>query len=299
MAAGITSAVGDYWVLCKPRVVALMLVTSAIGMLLASPTLPPLEVLLLGNLGIALCAGAAAAINHLADRHVDARMARTAGRPLPEGRLSPGRVLIFVLALGISGSLLLIWRINWLTAALTIAALFGYALVYTLYLKWATPLNIVIGGLAGAAPPLLGWAAVTGSLHPQPLLLVLIIYAWTPPHFWALALYRKREYAAAGVPMLPVTHGDRYTRWQILFYTLLLFASSLLPFAAGFHGLIYLLAALMLGLGYLYWAVILLLNKDPSISLGAFRYSIIYLAALFSAMLVDHYALPAGGRFLP
>ena len=279
----------DYLILSKPRVVALMLFTSLIGMLLASPGLPPMDIVVLGNLGIALCAASAAALNHLVDRQVDARMQRTSNRPLPEGRLSQRQAKIFIAVTGVTGSLILLYFANALAALLTVLALFGYAVIYTVFLKRATPLNIVIGGAAGAAPPLLGWVAVTGQISPLPLLLVLIIYTWTPPHFWALALHRKKDYAKVGIPMMPVTHGDNYTRWQILFYTLLLIAASLLPFASGYAGPVYFIGALSLGAGYLYYAVMLLIAPGDKLNIAAFRYSIIYLMALFAIILVDHY----------
>ncbi|GIX31678.1 MAG: protoheme IX farnesyltransferase 1 [Porticoccaceae bacterium] len=279
----------DYLELTKPRVVALMLLTTLVGMFLAVPGMVPLDILFFGNLGIALCAGAAAAVNHLVDRHIDARMARTRNRPVATGRIPASRVLAFAALLGGAGMAILFAFVNPLTAWLTAASLVGYAVIYTLFLKHATPQNIVIGGLAGAAPPLLGWTAVTGEIHPYALLLVLIIFAWTPPHFWALAIHRQEEYARAGVPMLPVTHGDRFTRLQILLYTLLLCAVSLLPFATGMFGWIYLAGAVALGGGFLYWAVVLYRGRRADAGLETFRYSIIYLMALFLAMLADHY----------
>ncbi len=282
----------DYLTLSKWRVVALMLLTVVIGMCMAAPGWPDWRIILFGNLGIALCAAGAAAVNHLADRHLDAQMARTAGRPLPKGRIGTVQALAFALLLSVAGEAVLFFQVNALTAVLTLAALLGYAVIYTLYLKRATPQNIVIGGLAGAAPPLLGWTAVTGTVHPYALLLVLIIFAWTPPHFWALALSRREEYAAAGIPMLPVTHGEAYTRLHILLYTLLLLAASFLPFAVGMSGLLYLAVAVALGGGYLYQALRLMLRPAAAANWGAFRYSIWYLMALFGGMLLDHY-LPA------
>jgi len=285
----------DYLALCKLRVVALMLLTALIGMCMALPQgLPSLRVLLLGALGIGLSACSAAALNHLIDRRIDAKMQRTRGRPLPQQRIDPASVLVFALALGALGMLLLFWQINALTAWLTLISLFGYALVYTVWLKPSTPLNIVIGGLAGATPPLLGWTSVTGQVHPQALLMVLIIFTWTPVHFWALALHKKEEYAAAAVPMLPVTHGERYTRVQILLYTLLLLAVSLLPFAVGMSGWLYLAAALALGAGYIYRVLQLLFSSAQNRDLAAFIYSNWYLGLLFGAMLLDHY-LPGSG----
>jgi protoheme IX farnesyltransferase len=269
-------------------VVLVMIVTAVIGMFMAVPGMVPLDVLVLGNLGIALCAAAAAAINHLVDRHIDRKMARTLNRPVAQGRVSPVQVAGFATLLGGLGmAILLVW-INALTAWLTLASLLGYAVVYTLFLKRATPQNIVIGGLAGAAPPLLGWTAVTGAVHSHALLLVLIIFAWTPPHFWALALHRKDDYARADVPMLPVTHGDRYTKLHILLYTILMVLVTLLPYLTGMSGWLYLLGALVLGAGFLYWAIRLYVDADAALGMITFKYSIIYLLALFAIMLVDH-----------
>lgn len=282
----------DYLELCKPRVVALMLLTSLIGMLLASPTLVGLDIIFWGNLGIALCAGSAAAINHLVDRHIDIKMQRTHNRPLAKGRLSPNQVLIFAFAIGALGMAILLVFINELTAWLTLASLLGYALVYTIFLKRATPQNIVIGGLAGAAPPLLGWTAVTNSLDGHGLLLVLIIFAWTPPHFWALAIHRKEEYAKADIPMLPVTHGEAYTKLHILLYTIILCLVSVMPYLTGMFNWLYLLGALVLGGGFIYWSVMMMLNKQDNAPMETFKYSIIYLMALFVIMLLDHYLMP-------
>ena len=278
----------DYLELCKPNVVLVMIVTSVIGMFMAVPGMVPPDVLVLGNLGIALCAAAAAAINHLVDRHIDRKMARTLNRPVAQGRLAPVQVIGFAVLLGGLGMAILVVWINALTAWLTLASLLGYAVVYTLYLKRATPQNIVIGGAAGAAPPLLGWTAVTGEIHGHALLLVLIIFAWTPPHFWALALHRKEEYAKADVPMLPVTHGDRYTKLHVLLYTILMVLVTLLPYLTGMSGWIYLLGALMLGGGFLYWAMRLYRSDDPALGMTTFKYSIVYLLALFAIMLADH-----------
>ena len=282
----------DYLELCKPKVVALMLLTSVIGMLLATPGLVPWDILILGNLGIALCAGSAATINHLVDRRIDIKMQRTHNRPIAKGRVEPQQALIFAFIIGALGMMILLVFINPLTAWLTLASLLGYALVYTLYLKRATPQNIVIGGIAGAAPPLLGWVAVTNSLDAYGLLLALIIFAWTPPHFWALAVHRKDDYAKAGIPMLPVTHGVEYTKYHILFYTLLLIIVTMLPFVIGMFHELYLLGALLLGAGFLYWSVVMLWGKNPNAPMETFKYSIIYLMALFLVMLVDHYLLP-------
>ena len=281
----------DYLELTKPNVVALMILTALIGMFLAVPGMVPLRVLLLGNLGIALCAGSAATINHLVDRHIDQKMARTLNRPVARGRVEPLQAFLFATVLGILGMAVLIIFINPLTAWLTLASLLGYAVVYTLYLKRATPQNIVIGGLAGAAPPLLGWTAVTGQIDAHALLLVLIIFAWTPPHFWALAVDRKKEYARAGIPMLPVTHGEQYTKLHILLYTLILVLITLLPYLTGMSGWLYLVAAIVLGGVFLYWAILLLISKKAGIGYKTFKYSILYLMLLFLAMLVDHYLI--------
>lgn len=269
-----------------------MLLTSVIGMLLASPGIVPWKVMLLGNLGIAFCAASAAVINHIVDRHIDQKMRRTANRPIVKGRVQPQQALLFALITGAIGMAILLVFINQITAWLTLFSLLGYALVYTLFLKRATPQNIVIGGIAGASPPLLGWTAVTGEIHGHALLLVLIIFAWTPPHFWALAVHRKDEYANADIPMLPVTHGERYTKLHILLYTLIMFAVTLLPFATGMFNWIYLLGALILGGGFIYWSMVLLIGRRPTAALDTFRYSIIYLMSLFVIMLLDHYLLP-------
>ncbi len=285
----------DYLELCKPNVVALMILTSLIGMLLAVPGAVPLQVLVLGNLGIALCAGSAAVVNHFVDRHVDQKMARTFNRPIAKGRVAPLNAMIFAFAIGGLGMAILLLFINALTAWLTLASLLGYAVVYTLFLKRATPQNIVIGGLAGAAPPLLGWTAVTGTLDGHALLLVLIIFAWTPPHFWALAVHRKKEYANAEIPMLPVTHGEHYTKIHILLYTFVLLAVSLLPFATGMLHLIYLTGALVLGVIFIGYAVMMLVSSKPNMGMATFRYSIVYLMLLFGLMLIDHYTFPVTG----
>jgi protoheme IX farnesyltransferase len=269
-----------------------MLLTSLIGMLLATPGMVALDILILGNLGIALCAGSAATINHLVDRRIDQKMLRTHNRPVAKGRVGPQQALIFAFVTGSVGMFILLVFINALTAWLTLASLLGYALVYTLFLKRATPQNIVIGGIAGAAPPLLGWTAVTNSLDGHGLLLVLIIFAWTPPHFWALAVHRKDDYAKADIPMLPVTHGERYTKLHILLYTIILFIVTLLPYLTGMFNWMYLLGAVVLGGGFIYWSIIMLLNKNPDAPMETFKYSIIYLMALFVVMLLDHYLLP-------
>ncbi|WP_189664856.1 heme o synthase [Pseudomonas xantholysinigenes] len=277
--------------LTKPKVVVLMLITSLVGMFLATRAGVAWSVLLFGNLGIALCAGGAAAVNHVLDRRIDALMARTHNRPLAQGRVAPLPALLFALLLALAGMGLLLVFTNALTAWLTLASLLGYAVLYTGYLKRATPQNIVIGGLAGAAPPLLGWVAVSGHVSAEPLLLVLIIFAWTPPHFWALAIHRKAEYAKADIPMLPVTHGERYTALHILLYTLILLAVSLLPYAIHMSGPLYLACALGLGLRFLQWAWVLYRGSRPHAAIGTFKYSIGYLFALFIALLVDHYLL--------
>lgn len=282
----------DYKELTKPNVVLLMILTSVIGMFMAVPGMVPLQVLVLGNLGIGLCAGAAAAVNHLVDQRVDQKMTRTHNRPIAQGRISNLQAALFAAVLGGLGmTILLVW-INPLTAWLTFASLVGYAFVYTMFLKRATPQNIVIGGLAGAAPPLLGWTAVSGDINGHALLLVLIIFAWTPPHFWALAIHRKEEYAAVGIPMLPVTHGVAFTKLHILLYTILMFLVTLLPFATRMSGPLYLLGAVVLGGGFLYWAIELMRGKNPNAPMETFRYSIVYLMSLFLVMLVDHYVFP-------
>jgi protoheme IX farnesyltransferase len=282
----------DYLELTKPKVVALMLLTAVIGMFMAVPGMVPLRVLLLGNLGIALCAGSAAAINHLVDQQIDVHMSRTHDRPLAQGRVSTNQAILFALVLGVLGMYLLLTQINALTAWLTLASLLGYAVVYTMFLKRATPQNIVIGGIAGAAPPLLGWTAVTGQIDGHALLLVLIIFAWTPPHFWALAIHRREEYALVDIPMLPVTHGVKYTKLHIMLYTLIMFAVTLLPFAARMSGPLYLAGAILLGGIFIYRAALLLWGTDPRAAMDTFRYSIFYLMALFLVMLCDHYIFP-------
>jgi len=290
--ASVSSTFSDYLELTKPRVVALMILTSVIGMMLAVPGMVPLDALILGNLGIALCAGSAAAINHLVDRQVDQMMARTRNRPVATGRVDPVPASLFAFVIGALGTYILLAYVNMLTAVLTILSLVGYAVVYTLWLKRATPQNIVIGGLAGAAPPLLGWTAVTGEIHPHALLLVLIIFAWTPPHFWALAVHRLDDYREAKIPMLPVTHGEKYTKLNILLYTLIMFAVTLLPFVFGMFSWIYLAGAVVLGGIFLYWSVIMIIGKDPEAGMSTFKYSILYLMLLFVVMLADHYILP-------
>jgi heme o synthase len=275
--------------LTKPRVVSLIVFTAVIGMFLATPGMVPLRALLFGTLGIALVAGAAAAINCLVEQKIDALMARTRARPLPMGQLTSLQTLMFAGIVGGAGLFLLHALVNPLNMWLTLATFVGYAIVYTVILKPLTPQNIVIGGASGAMPPVLGWVAVTGEIQSDALLLFLIIFAWTPPHFWALALYRKKEYAKAGVPMLPVTHGDRFTRLHVLLYTLILVAVSLLPFTTRMSGVVYLGAALVLGGIFLWYAVRIYVDYSDRLAQKTFRYSIVYLSLLFAALLVDHY----------
>jgi protoheme IX farnesyltransferase len=286
-----------YLELTKPRVVSLITFTAIVGTLLASPGMPPLDALLWGNLGIALAAACAATINHVLDRRIDEQMARTRNRPLPTGSLSERGALTFAAILGLSAMAVLAFLVNMLTAVLTFLSLIGYAVIYTVWLKRATPQNIVIGGAAGAAPPVLGWAAVTNSVDPNALLLFLIIFVWTPPHFWALAIARRDEYARAGIPMLPVTHGVAFTRTQVLLYTVLLTVVTLLPFVTGMSGLLYLAAAIVLNAFFLYYALILKISTREELPMRVFRFSVTYLMWLFAALLVDHYlpALRAGG----
>lgn len=280
----------DYWTLCKPRVVFLMLVTTWVGMLLATYQSFPWQAYLLGTIGIALSAGAGAVFNHLAERHIDTHMRRTQNRPVAAGRIPTRSALLFGLALSVIGLGILLFCVNPLTCVLTFLSLVGYAAVYTLFLKRATPQNIVIGGLAGATPPLLGWTTVTGSWDPHGLLLVLIIFTWTPPHFWALALYRKEDYAKAALPMLPVTHGDDFTKLCILLYTVLLFPVTALPFVTGMSGALYLAIALVLDSLFLMYSLRLYWETARSrLSLTVFSFSIVYLFALFLALLLDRY----------
>ena len=278
-----------FYSLTKPRVVSLIVFTAVIGMFLSTPGLVPLQILLAGILGIWFVAGAAAAVNCLVEQKIDAVMSRTQWRPLPQGELSAGQTLAFAGVLGGVGLWLLFHYVNALTMWLTLATFVGYAIIYTLVLKPATPQNIVIGGASGAMPPVLGWAAVTGEVTTEALLLFLIIFAWTPPHFWSLALYRTEDYARAGVPMLPVTHGKQYTRLQVLLYTLVLFAVSLLPYVIRMSGVVYLIAASALGAVFLLYAVRIYLAYSDALAQRTFRYSIAYLALLFAALLVDHY----------
>ncbi|MEK9786027.1 MAG: heme o synthase, partial [Gammaproteobacteria bacterium] len=281
-----------YYELTKPRVVALIVFTAIVGMFLAQEGMVSPSVLIFGGLGIGLSAASGAAFNHLLDRRADRIMARTSGRPLPTGSVRTGPAILFALSLAALSMALLATQINILTALLSFASMIGYAVVYTVWLKHATPQNIVIGGAAGAMPPVLGWSAVTGSVSPDALLLFLIIFCWTPPHFWALALYRREEYAAAGIPMLPVTHGQRHTLLQMVLYTILLLAVSVLPFATGMSGAMYLIGALILGVMFLAYVVRLFRAYSDALARQTFGFSIQYLAMLFALMLVDHYQEP-------
>ncbi len=283
-----------YYDLTKPKVVALILFTALVGMLLATPGMVPLPNLVFGLLGIGLASAAGAALNHVVDQRIDAVMARTRNRPLPSGDMDAPHALAFALGLAAIAELILFTFVNALTAVLTFAAFIGYAVIYTMYLKRNTPQNIVWGGIAGAAPPLLGWTAVTGEMHTHALLLVLLIFVWTPPHFWALAIRRRDEYAKAGIPMLPVTHGVRFTKQQVLLYTLLLVAVSLMPFTTHMSGLLYLSGALALGGGFLYHALRLWASEGDGHAMKTFGYSIVYLTALFGFLLADHYVMLLG-----
>lgn len=279
----------DYYELCKPRVVLLIVFTAMVGMFLATPGMVPWPALVFGTAGIGLMAASAAALNQILDRQADARMARTCGRPLVTGHLGVPESAMFALVLGLLGMAVLHWLVNPLTAWMTLLTLVGYAGIYTLYLKRATPQNIVIGGAAGAAPPVLGWSAVTNTIDPHSLLLFLIIFVWTPPHFWALAIERHREYAEVDIPMLPVTHGLEYTRTQVLLYTVMMVLVTLLPFAVGMSGLLYLVGASVLGGWFLYYAIRLKYAPRPGLAMKTFGYSIVYLMAIFTLLLVDHY----------
>ncbi|MGA0935572.1 MAG: heme o synthase [Pseudohongiellaceae bacterium] len=279
----------DYYEMCKPRVVMMMILTSMIGMFLAVPGMVPLDALVWGNLGIALVASAGAVINHLIDHRVDTIMQRTIKRPIPQGKVSPVQALLFALAICSSGMAILIFLVNPLCAWLTLASFVGYAIIYTGFLKRATPQNIVIGGLSGAMPPLLGWSAVSGTVDPNALLLVLIIFAWTPPHFWPLAIHRKNDYAKTDIPMLPVTHGDPLTKLHTLLYTIIMCLVTILPYLTGMSGGFYLASAAVLGGGFMYYSLQLMFTDKPRAALTTFRYSIFYLIALFIALLIDHY----------
>jgi len=280
----------DYYALCKPKVVALLVFTAIVGMVLAAPPAEvPWNALIFGSIGIALASASAAAINQLLDRQADARMLRTKGRPLPQGSVSTLNAVVFAATIGVLGLAMLALLVNPLTAFLTFLSLMGYAFVYTMYLKRATPQNIVIGGAAGAAPPVLGWTSVTASVDPHALLLFLIIFIWTPPHFWALAIHRRDEYAKESIPMLPVTHGVAFTQLQILLYTLLLVGVSLLPYALQMAGLLYLTGVMVLNAVYLYYGIAMRFSDDESLPMKSFGFSITYLMGLFGLLLVDHY----------
>tara|TARA_B100001996_G_scaffold354981_1_gene317285 strand:+ start:204 stop:1112 length:909 start_codon:yes stop_codon:yes gene_type:complete len=279
----------DYLVLCKPKVVSLIVFTAVVGMFLATPGMVPWDVLLFGTVGIGLAASSAATINHVVDHRIDSIMARTKQRPLPEGKVSIVNAIIFAWFLGTISMGVLAFLVNPLTAGLTALSLIGYGFIYSMFLKRATPQNIVIGGAAGAAPPVLGWTAVTGTLDPNALLLFLIIFVWTPPHFWALAIYRRDDYAAADIPMLPVTHGTAFTRLHILLYTILLFIVTLLPYLVGMSGIFYLVGAILLGAGFLYYTILMYFNHEDKLAMQTFSYSIIYLMLLFAFLLIDHY----------
>jgi protoheme IX farnesyltransferase len=282
----------DYYTLTKPGVVQLLVFTAVVGMFLATPGMVPWDALIAGSLGIGMAAAAGAVVNQILDQRIDAQMARTRNRPLPQGRVGERDALAFAMTLGLGGLLVLVLFVNALTAALTFLSLIGYAVVYTVYLKRATPQNIVIGGAAGAAPPVLGWAAVTNSVDPHALLLFLIIFTWTPPHFWALAIARRLDYERADIPMLPVTHGEELTKSFVVYYTILLILVTVLPYITGMTGPLYLLSALLLGGGFLYYALKLKFWPSQDSPMATFRYSIAYLMALFSFLLIDHY-IPA------
>ena len=279
----------DYLALCKPKIVALIVFTAVVGMFLAVPGMVPLDALIFGTAGIGLAASSAAVINQLVDQRVDSIMMRTRQRPLPRGNLSTESAVMFALALCALSMLILVVLVNTLTAVLTLVSLVGYGFIYSMYLKRATPQNIVIGGASGAAPPVLGWTAVTGTLEPNALLLFLIIFAWTPPHFWALAIYRCEEYAKAAIPMLPVTHGVQFTRLHILLYTVILFLVSLLPFVFYMSGVMYLFGAVVLSGIFLYFAIRMQFDHSNTLAMRTFSYSIVYLMALFGFLLADHY----------
>ena len=291
--AGPAAAFGRHFVayveVCKPKVVAAIVFTAVVGMFLAVPGMVPLDILLAATAGIGLGAAAGAAFNHAVERRIDAVMARTRNRPVVSGVLASGSVTVFACILAAGSAAVLVTWVNWLAAALTLVSTTAYAVVYTVWLKPATPQNIVIGGAAGAMPPVIGWTAVTGAVDPHSLLLFLIIFAWTPPHFWALAIHRRNEYAAADVPMLPVTHGVAFTRLQILFYTVLLLVASLLPYVTRMSGVVYLAGAIALGAGFVYYALALMFRDDATLPMRTFGYSITYLFGIFACLLVDHH----------
>lgn len=281
----------SYYLLCKPNVVYMMLICALVGMLLAEDTVSSIPTILIALLGIALCSGSAAAINQVIDRKADAAMTRTDQRPLPQGELSAFHASCFAFVIGMLGAVILFLFINTLTMILTLASLVGYAFIYTVYLKRATPQNIVIGGLAGAAPPLLGWASISNTIDPHALLLVLIIFVWTPPHFWALAIYRKDEYAKESIPMLPVTHGVAFTKLQIVLYTIILFIVSIIPYIVLMSGGIYLVSAVILSSIFLYYSIKLYFSDDDAIAMETFNFSIYYIFLIFVALLLDHYLI--------
>ena len=285
----ISATVRDYYELTKPRVVMLINFTAIVGMFLAVPGLPDLGLMLVSIIGIGLAASSAAVVNQILDARIDVQMTRTRNRPLPQGKVTEASAFTFAAVLCVISMLLLWFAVNPLTAVLTFASLIGYAVVYTVYLKRATPQNIVIGGAAGAAPPVLGWTAMTGELHSDALLLFLIIFAWTPPHFWALAIARRDEYAKVGIPMLPVTHGIEYTRRFILLYTIILLLITIIPYLSGMSGLIYLGIAMLLGGRFLWYAIELMRNMTDELPMRMFKFSITYLMLLFSALMADHY----------
>jgi len=289
--SSLSANINAYYELTKPKVVMLIIFTAIVGMLLAIPAGDPIpyDLFILGNIGIGLASAGAAVMNHLADEAIDIKMSRTENRPLPTGRLNKTNALIFALVLSALSMLILIQWVNMLTAIFTLLSLVGYAIIYTLYLKRATPQNIVIGGAAGAAPPVLGWMAITDTLAPEALLLFLIIFTWTPPHFWALALKRKNEYAAAGLPMLPVTHGSDFTKKQIVYYTILMLIAGLLPFITQMSGLIYLVGSSVFGLMFLKHVLDLRKEEGNETAMKTFGFSIVYLIAVFFFLLADHY----------
>ena len=281
----------SYYLLCKPNVVYMMLICALVGMLLAEDSVSSITTIMVALLGIALCSGSAAAINQVIDRNADAAMTRTDQRPIPQGDLSAFHASSFALVIGAMGALILYFYINTLTMILTLASLIGYAFIYTVYLKRATPQNIVIGGLAGAAPPLLGWSAISNTIDPYALLLVLIIFVWTPPHFWALAIYRKDEYAKESIPMLPVTHGVSFTKLQIVLYTIILFIVSVLPYIVLMSGFVYLISAITLSSLFMYYSIKLYFSDDDAVAMKTFNFSIYYIFLIFIALLCDHYLI--------
>jgi len=285
----LTASWSDYLALCKPKIVTLIIFTAVVGMFLSTPGMVPLQALIFGTIGIGLAAASAAAINHVVDYRIDSIMARTMRRPLPKGNVSIQGAILFAFLLAALSMVILTYFVNVLTAILTAVSLIGYGFIYSMYLKRATPQNIVIGGLAGAAPPVLGWTAITGTLDPNSLLLLLIIFAWTPPHFWALAIYRRKDYASVDIPMLPVTHGVEFTRLHILLYTIILSLVTLLPFITYMSGPLYLFGAIVLDAGFLYYAIRMQRDHSDRLAMQTFSYSIVYLMALFTFLLVDHY----------